>query len=43
VGVIQKMLSNEELLIALRRQVNFDRKKKAIDQKAGRDRLFCHV
>jgi hypothetical protein len=36
-----KMLSNEELLIALRRQINFERDQKAaaIDQTTGRDRL----
>jgi len=36
------MLSNEELLIALRRKINFDRDQKevAIDQKSSRNRLF---
>jgi hypothetical protein len=43
--LIQKMLSNEELLIALRRQINFDRNQKAaaIDQTTGRNRLFGHL
>jgi hypothetical protein len=36
------MLSNEELLIAPRRKMNFDRDQKdaAIDQKSSRNRLF---
>jgi hypothetical protein len=38
------MVSNEELLIVLGRQINFDRDQKAaaIDQTAGRDRLYGH-
>ena len=36
--MIQKILSNEELLIAPRQQINFER-----DQKRGRDGLLGHV
>jgi hypothetical protein len=34
----QKTLSNKELLIVLKRQINFDS-----DQTTGRNRLLCHV
>jgi hypothetical protein len=43
--LIQKMLSNENLLILLRRQIYFDREQDAaaIGQTIVRDRLFGHL
>jgi hypothetical protein len=43
--MIQKMLSNEELLIVLGGQINFygDQKAAAIDQITGREQWFGHI